>query len=294
VAVFHTQLTGLGPTIQKDPTLFPEFTATLADSMRREVGLFATDIVLDGDGQIATLLTASHTFVDAPLAALYGVEHGSDDPARFVRVELDPATRAGLLTKPGLLAATSHAEATSAVLRGRFVRAMLLCQPPPPPPADVDNTMPEADPDLSPRDQLEQLTGGEKCIGCHQLMNPLGFALDHFDPIGRYRTQVSGFPVDASGSLIGAEPGGDFDGAVELAALLAGSDELTQCVARQWFRFALGRPEDPDLDAGSLRELDDAAFSADVREIIVALATTDAFRFRPMDPPPEIAKERGR
>ena len=284
VATFHTQLMGLGPMIYKDPGAFPEFNDGLAQSMREEVEHFAVDVVLHGDGQLSTLLTAPHTFVDAHLAGLYGVDHPGSDPDAFVRVELDPARRAGLLTQPGVLAATSHSDVTSAVLRGRFVRTVLLCQPPPAPPGDVDNTPPESDPDASIREQLESLTGGAQCSACHALMNPLGFALDPFDPIGRDRDRDSnGFEIDASGTLFGVDGGGDFDGPVALAALLAASEDTTRCVARQWFRFGLGRPEDPELDAASLAVLDEAALSADIREIIVALVTTDAFRFRPVE-----------
>lgn len=134
VAAFHVQLMGLGSTVQKDPDIFPQFTDTLVDSMRREVGMFATDVILHGDSQVSSLLASSHTFVDAQLASVYDIEHPGDDPDAFVRVELDPARRAGLLTQPGYLAATSHAETTSAVFRGRFVRVNLLCQDIPLPP----------------------------------------------------------------------------------------------------------------------------------------------------------------
>jgi hypothetical protein len=282
VAAFHTQWMGLGPTLAKDPEVFPEYDDALMQSMRREVELFAADVILHGDGQLATLLSSPHTFADAALASIYGVPHDAADPQEFVRVELDPSERAGLLTQIGVLAAKSHPDHTSPVLRGRFIRAFVLCDPPPPPPPDVANTPPTFDPDRSQREQLEELTGVAPCNDCHQLMNPFGFGLDHFDAIGRHRTEIDGFPVDARGTIIATDFDGEFDGAVALAQRLAGSDVVADCVARQWFRFALGRPEDPGLDAGSLAAIDEALADGDVRELIVALTTTDAFRYRPL------------
>lgn len=282
IAAFHTQWLGLGPTLAKDPLAFPEYDEALMQSMRREVALFASDVVLDGDGQLATLLSSPHTFVDAPLAALYGVEHPSADPQEFVRVDLDPSQRAGLFTQIGVLAAKSHPDHTSPVLRGRFLRAFVLCQPPPPPPPDVNNTPPVFDPDRSQREQLDELMGVKPCIDCHQLMNPLGFALDNFDAIGRWRTELDGFPIDASGMLIATDVDGAFAGPVELAQRLAASEDVAECVARQWFRFALGRVEDNQLDEGSLAVLSDAVATGDIRELIVAITQTEAFRYRPI------------
>jgi hypothetical protein len=146
----------------------------------------------------------------------------------------------------------------------------------------VANTPPVFDPDRSEREQLEELTGVAPCNDCHQLMNPFGFGLDHFDAIGRHRTEIEGFPVDASGIIVATDFDGEFDGAVELAQRLAGSELVADCVARQWFRFALGRPEHELLDEDSLAALAEASATGDIREIIVALTLTDAFRYRPV------------
>jgi len=268
VSAFHVQWMGLGVTLQKDPDVFPEFSDALIESMRTETARFATDVILAGDGKLSTLLTASHTFADASLASIYGVDRTSSDPNEFVRVELDPAQRGGLLTRLGVLAATAHVDHTSVVLRGRFLRAFVLCDPLPPPPADVDNTNLGAD------------RTGPPCNGCHDLMDPLGRGLEQYDAIGRFRSE------DAQGKIVGTDVEGPFYGGAELSRKFAQSAQVRDCVARQWFRFALGRPENGRLDRESLADLDTAFDGGDLRELIVALTLTDAFRFRPVEETP--------
>jgi hypothetical protein len=263
VSTFHVQWMGLGIGLQKDPDVFPEFSDALMESMRTETALFATDVVLSGDGSLSTLLTAPYTFADESLSALYGVARGGAAPSEFVRVELDPAQRGGLLTRLGVLSATSHVDDTSIVLRGRFLRAFVLCDPLPPPPADVDDTNLGADRTNPP------------CSTCHERMDPLGSGLEQYDAIGRFRD------VDANGTIVGTDVAGPFVGGAELSAKFAHSQQVRECVARQWFRFALGRPEDDKRDRASLAALDSAFAGSDIRELIVALTLTDAFRFRP-------------
>ena len=268
LAAFHIQWMGLGVTLQKDADAFPEFDDALIDSMRAETGLFATDVISSGDGSLSTLLTAPYTFADAALAAIYGVDRGDADPNELVRVELDPAQRGGLLTRLGVLSATSHIDRTSVVLRGRFLRTVVLCSPLPPPPADVDVSNVGADRTKPP------------CSNCHDLMDPMGRGLEQYDAIGRF---LDG--ADADGALVGTDVDGAFQGGAELSARLAESAQVRDCVARQWFRFALGRPENEQLDERSLGAIDAAFDGGDLRELIVSLTLTDAFRFRPLEEP---------
>ncbi len=289
VAEFHTQWMGLGATLDKDVDEFPQFDSAMIESVRRETAMFATDVILRGDALIETLLSSPSTFVDAKVASLYGIEHPSDDPSEFVRVDLDPTRRAGLLTRIGVLAAKSGERETSAVKRGKFIRAFVLCQDIPPPPDDIPD-QPPLDTSWSPRQRLEAQTSSPACNGCHSMMNPLGFGFDNFDTIGRWRTEVEVqdgsegatqvFPIDASGTLVGTDIDGEFDGVEELIPRLAQSDQVAQCVARQWFRFALGRFEDAAADKRSLELVQAAAETGDIRELIVAITLTDAFRYR--------------
>jgi hypothetical protein len=266
VGAFHVQWMGLGVTLQKDPAVFPGFDDALAASVREETARFASDVILSGDGNLATLLTATHTFADSAIGELYGVDRGVDDPAAFIRVELDPAERGGLLTRLGALAASAHVDDTSIVLRGKFVRSFVLCDVLPPPPANVDVSNVTAD-RTSPT-----------CAGCHNLMDPIGRGLEQYDAIGRFR---AGTP--SGGEINGTDVEGPFQGGAELSAQLAKSQQVHACVARQWFRFALGRPEDVTLDRGSLAAIDAAFTDGDTRELIVAVALTDAFRFRSVE-----------
>jgi hypothetical protein len=267
VGAFHVQWMGLGSTLEKDRDVFPESSLELAQSMRRATALFATDVVLSGDGTLASLLTSTHAFADERLAALYGVDRTSGDPEALVRVELDPNERGGILTRAGVLAATSHADDTSVVLRGRFLRTFVLCAPLPEPPASVDVSDVGAD------------RTAAACVGCHRLMDPLGEGLEEYDALGRFRT------APAEGSIVDTDVDGPFRGGVELSRRLAESERVRACVARQWFSVALGRPEHVD-DAASVTSLDEVFATGDVRELIVALTLTDAFRHHRLEDAP--------
>jgi hypothetical protein len=176
-----------------------------------------------------------------------------------------------------------HAKAiqTSPVHRGRFVREQLFCTTPPPPPPDVEIRPPGLNPSQTTRQRFAQHTADQFCAGCHTLMDPIGFGFEHYDGIGRWRDVEGSNPVDGSGMLSGTDVDGPFDGAVELSDKLAGSAQVAECYARQWFRFGYGRGETA-MDGCSLQQLTTAFSNAngDVRELLVALTQTDAFRFR--------------
>lgn len=167
----------------------------------------------------------------------------------------------------------------SPVLRGKMVRELLLCQAIPPPPADVDTALPPPDPSVSPRERWSQHVVDPSCGGCHRLLDPVGFAFDHYDELGRWRDAYGGFPVDATGDLVATrDADGPFDGADELVARLAGSDEVRECVARQWVRFAVGRTlerEDECLVAEAYERFRDSGW--DVRELVLAIAESERF-----------------
>ncbi len=286
IASFHTQWMGVDELehATKDPDMFPDWNLTMSAAMKSEMERFAQAVVLQGDGKLETLLSADFSYIDDPLFDLYGVAkpegHTIGDP-----VALDPTQRAGLLTQAGFLAAHAHPDQSGPIQRGVEVRTNLLCTPPPPPPPGVNAIPPNPDPDATTREIFEEHTENPECAGCHELIDGIGLGFEGYDAVGAYREMQNGLPVDQSGNVLGSDIDGEFDGAVELANKLATSDDVRSCVARQWFRYAFGRIEDTDGDACSLEVLD-SAFAAsdyDVRELMVALVETDAFRYRLAD-----------
>ncbi len=225
------------PTVTPDPNLFPTFDENLRDAFRRESELFV-EHVMRNDRSLVDLIDADYTFVNERLAAHYGIPgvYGN----RFRQVTLD-RRRGGLLGHGGLLTVTSYPNRTSPVLRGKWVLENLLGTPPPPPPPDVPS-FPERGPGAAPatvRERLEMHRESPACAGCHAPMDPLGFALENFDAIGRWRTTDGREPVDARGTM----PTGDaFEGLTGLRELLVNDPEpLVRTVTEKLLAYALGR-----------------------------------------------------
>ncbi|MDQ3034693.1 MAG: DUF1592 domain-containing protein [Myxococcota bacterium] len=282
IAYFHGSWLGIGDLEQlsRDDA---SWTPALGAAMQRETLLFVAEVLRGDDGTLRELLTADYTVADAELAMLYGA---SDIPAadEWRRVSLDPTQRAGLLTQASVLTHNAHPGQTSIVHRGLFVLERLLCVRQPPPPAEIDITLPAIDPSLSTRERFARHRDDPGCRGCHQDMDLLGLGFEHYDILGRWReTEGDGVPVDAHGALrLTGQAPAPFYGARELADALAESDDVRSCYVRQWFRFGFGR-EEVDADAATLAELEqrfDAA-ELDVRELLVAMTRTEAFRTRP-------------
>lgn len=279
IASFHLQWLAVDtlPDRGKDAALFPSYDAALAGAMLDETAEFASQVLLEGDGRLQTLLTSTESFASEPLRAIYGLPPGAS--------ELDPAERAGLLTHASFLATHAHANQSAPVLRGKAIRSSLLCDAPPAPPPDVNTTPPEPAPDATTRERFAAHTQEARCAACHTYLDPVGFGFEHYDAIGRFRARDGDAAVDASGELLGtSDADGPFDGAVELAARLAQSEQVRSCVSRQWLQYALGRGVS-QADQCSLAQAH-AAFAAadhDVRELLVAITRTDAFRMRKVD-----------
>ncbi|MBX7102027.1 MAG: DUF1592 domain-containing protein [Myxococcaceae bacterium] len=281
VARFHEQWLGLGRLdhTTKDTTAFPLF-ATLRASMKAETTAFLENTFW-GDGTVAALLTSKRTFVDKPLADFYGVT--GPQGAALEPVSLAGTTRAGLLTQASMLSSLATATETSPILRGKFVREQLLCQSMPPPPANFD--VPAASPTaVTMRQRLDAHRTNAACSGCHSLMDPIGFGLEGFDGMGRARATEAGAPVEVSGEIVSApDPAtnGTFQGPAELAAKLAASSAVQTCVARQWFRFGVGRGERAQ-DACSLERLTKGLEDShgDLKTLLVDFTRTDAFLYR--------------
>lgn len=281
VGNFHAQWLELGhlELTSKDPVLFPQFDAALRTAMRTETETFV-DEVFWRSGSFDELLSAPYSFMDAKVAGLYGVPAPSG--SGFVKVALDPAQRAGILTHPSLLTLHAKANQTSPVHRGKFVRERLLCTQLPPPPNDIVIEPPDLDPGLSTRDRFKEHSKNPACTGCHRLMDPIGFGFEHYDAIGRYRKKDGTFDVDANGEIHASEDvNGTFVGAIQLGQKLAKSKQVKACMVTQWFRYSFGRSE-TEADVCTLKQLNESFAKAnyDLRELLVQLTKTETFRFR--------------
>jgi hypothetical protein len=270
----------------KSATLFPAYSTGVRDGMKLETPAFVEYVLWTGDHKLQTLLTSPVAFVTSALAPIYGVSAPANS-ATTARMVMPAATqgRSGVLTQASFLAVQAHPDQTSPVLRGKFVRTAMMCQPPPPPPMDVDISVPPVTMGGTARDRFgAHQTAGSSCMGCHQLMDPVGFTFETFDGIGQFRTTENNKTIDVSGAIVGARDAslnGAFTGVRELGMKLAGSDQVRDCVATQWFRFAAGRGEDYN-DGCSLTTLQDnfGASGGDLRELVVAMTQTDAFWYR--------------
>jgi hypothetical protein len=239
--------------------------------------MFAESIFFD-DGSLPKLLTSTTTWLNEPLAALYGASGVTG--LGFQRTAVDGATRAGLLTQASILSLTSDANESSPAWRGVFIDRKLLCLEIPPPPTGLAE-LPPAMAGQTNRQRYEMAIGaGPQCVACHTYIEGVGFGLEHFDAIGRYRETDNQQPIDATGAV--RVPDGQmtrFNGAVDLSAKLAASTAVRDCVAKQWFRFALSRDETED-DACSLRAIQDVfRRSANMQDLVVAIATSRPFRY---------------
>lgn len=285
ISDFHLQWLGLDEleAVEKDAAVYPDFDADLAVAMKEDTASFVRWVFTEGDGKLDTLLTGAFTLsTDPALLSVYGVERPADHVAG-TPLPLPADQRAGLLTQPGMMARHAHANQTSPVHRGQAVRErLLLCGPLPPPPPDVDNVPPDPEPGSTTRERFEQHREDPTCSGCHDLIDGIGFGFEGYDGMGVFRTMDGGLPVDASGEILGtSDVNGTFDGAVELSQRLAGSEDVRSCVARQWFRYSLGRMDaDEDLCANDelLGRFADSGYH--LRTLVHEVVQSDAFRYR--------------
>ena len=269
------------PGLSKDPGAFPEWTTEIGELQQQEAEAFIDHVLWEDDAKLSTLLTARYTFANDALAEFYGISGPTG--SSFEKVNGEGIRHAGILTLGGIMSVHAKANQTSPVTRGLYIREGLLCTPPPPPPDDVDIMVPDVDADATTRERYAQHREDPACSACHELMDPLGFAMENIDGAGRWRDTENGKPVDASGTLISSDVDGDFNDARELAEMLAESAMVQECVAQSWFRFAYGRAESEENDECALGQLYYALEQSDgdLKELLVALTQTDAFLYRP-------------
>jgi hypothetical protein len=231
-----------------DARRFPQFTPALRDAMYRETITFFDDVVRN-DRSVLNLLDARYTFLNEDLARHYGVPGVTGKQMR--RVALADGRRGGVLTQASVLTLTSYPQRTSPVLRGKWVLEEILGTPAPPPPAVVATLSPDDAPKegLTFRQRLEKHREQPACASCHSRMDPLGFGLENFDAIGRWRDTIGDVPVDAAGTMATGEK---FSGPAELKRYLLASrkDLFVRNLSERMLSYALGRGLEPhDLPA---------------------------------------------
>ena len=261
-----------------DMRLFPGFDDNLRQAFRQETELLLQS-VMQGDGSVLDLLSTDYTFLNERLAKHYRVPHvyGS----WFRKVDLDETSRRGGLLRHGsILTVTSYSTRTSPVIRGHWVLENLLGVPPPPPPPNVSTFDQEViDSSLSMRDRLEAHRANPACSGCHSLMDPLGFALENYDAVGRWRESEGTEPIDAAGNFPG---GSEFRGVAGLEqALLERPELFVGTFVEKLMTYALGRVVE-HYDAPAVRKIlrearpDGFRFS----QLVLGIAKSKPFQMR--------------
>ena len=225
--------------VTPDVNLFPDFDDNLRTAMRRETELFFASQLRE-DRSVTELLSADYTYLNERLAEHYGIPgiYGS----HFRRVELDDRNRGGLLGQASLMTVTSYATRTSPVKRGKWLLENILGAPPAPPPPDIPDLKEASDFDQATtlRERMEQHRADPLCAGCHVKMDPLGFALENFDAIGKWRTHnADNLLLDTMGTL---PDGTVLAGPAGLREVLAGKEEeFTMTAVQKLLTYALGR-----------------------------------------------------
>ena len=224
-----------------DPILFPQFDTTLGWSMTRETELLFDSIVRE-DRNVLDLLTADYTFVDERLAKHYAIPGILGN--RFRRVAVTDENRFGLLGHASILTLTSIADRTSPVGRGKWVMQVLLGTPPPTPPPNVpeletETTRMQVARVLTLRERMEEHRANPVCAACHTMIDPIGFALENFDAMGRWRTLDHGMGINAGGEFF---DGTALNGPISLRdAILSNSDAYLRNFAENLLAYGLGR-----------------------------------------------------
>jgi hypothetical protein len=274
-------------TARPDPKEFPEFDENVRQALQQETDLFLETMMLREDRSVVDLLDADDTFLNERLARFYQIPniHGT----QFRRVKLTDENRKGLLGKGSVLLVTSYPTRTAPTLRGKWVLENILGTPPPPPPPNVPSLKDDKDVKaLTMRQRMEQHRANPACATCHTRMDPLGFALENFDAIGRFRTTMGAAktPIDVSGVL---PDGTKFEGPAELRKiLLSHPEQFVTTATEKLLIYALGRGlEYSDLPAirkitreAALRTGDSAGRPYRWSAIILGIVRSTPFQMR--------------
>ncbi len=234
------------PDVSKDSERYPEFNAVLANDLRTSLELFLDEIIKSDAADFRQLLLADGIYLNGRLAKFYGaIKDDAELPedAPFQKIDLEPDQRAGVLSHPYLMAGFAYTGSSSPIHRGIFIARSVLGRSLRPPPEAVAPLAPRLQPDLTTRERVALQTKPESCQSCHAMINPLGFTLEHFDAVGRFRKEENGKPVNATGAY--RTRNGDevqFSGVNDLAKFLADSPETHSAFVEQLFHFLVKQP----------------------------------------------------
>lgn len=262
--------------IEPNQSMFPQWNESLKKSLRRETFTFFAGVMRD-DLSILRLLDADFTYVNEELARFYGIPDVKG--TEFRKVSLKGDRRMGLLTQASVLAVTSNPTRTSPVKRGRFILDNILGTPPPPAPAGVPE-LEKSELRGTLRERMEQHRENPACASCHQLMDPLGFAFENYDAVGKWRTGDAGGPIVTTGVL---PDGTEVNNASDLIRVLRDqhTDEFVRCFTEKMMTYALGRGLEyydrcaVDKIAAQLKK-NDYRFSS----LVTLIVSSDPFRLR--------------
>jgi len=262
-----------------DPDAFPEFDESLRQAFRTETELFTQNIIRE-DRPVTEMLDANYTFLNQRLAEHYGIKniYGS----QFRKVTLTDPNRGGLLGQGSILTVTSYPNRTSVVQRGKWILENLLGSPPPPPPPDIPDLKPKSNDgrQLTMREAMQQHRANPVCASCHVRMDPLGFAMENYDGVGKWRTKEAGAEIDASGKM---PDGSSFRGPAELKKSLLAShrDEYLTTLTSKLLTYALGRGLEY-YDMPAVRSITRQAAKDDYRvsALVTAIVQSTPFQMR--------------
>src|SRR5882757_746863 len=268
--------------VQPDGYLYPMYDRTLGDSMRKETEMFFGSMVHD-DASVLTLLDGRYTYVNEQLATLYGIPDVLGN--RFRRVELTDENRFGLLGQASILTLTSASNRTSPVIRGKYVMEIFFGTPPPPPPPNIPALKEHGDGGSvqTVRARLEEHRKNPTCAACHKFMDPIGFALENYDPIGAWRGFDSGAPIDSAGVLY---DGTKLTGPATLRhALMAHSDAFLGTFTENLFAYGTGRVLRPaDMPVVRSIERYAAMHNNTLSAFVIGIVNSEPFRMRSAEP----------
>ena len=260
--------------------LVPDFEGSESYFMRTETQMFF-DHILQGNLSVIDFLNADYTFVNKRLAALYKLPNpGNFKGKEFKQVSLAGTERGGVLTQGAILAITANPTRTNIVRRGKFVLESILGIPPPPAPGDVPplDEKKLRDSKLTLRQQFEEHRKATSCAGCHALLDPIGFALENYDLIGRWRTEDNRKPVDTTGQWI---RGQQFKNMTEFREIMVRDlkDDFVRCLAENLLTYALGRGLEYN-DRPAVQEVVRKAAASGYRfqDMIIAVCETVPFQ----------------
>lgn len=264
--------------LARDPEAFPDFSPRIAADMQASLEMLIDDVVWSGDGNLQTLFLSEELYVNDRLAKFLDLPRPEGDAEVFAKAPVDTRERSGLVSHPFIVTAFSYYRDTSPIHRGVFLARHVLGRSLRPPPVAVAPTAPELAPEMTTRERVTAQTSPDACQACHVLINDLGFTLENFDAVGRFRHEEIGRPIDASGGYIATDGGTvRLSGARDLAHFLANSEDMHRSFVTQLFEHVTKQPAlayGVETRERLLRDF--RANNYNIRDLLVDIAVTAA------------------